>query len=317
MADSPLTAPPVGQTDRRALLGYAMVLSAAILFAFNGVVAKVALLGSEISAMRYTQLRTTGAFLGLALALALLSRDRLRVSRRDVPFLVFYGIFAFALVQWLYFLAIEHLPIGIALLIQFTGIVVVALWARLVWHQDVRPRVWAALACAVVGLAVVAQVWTDSTLDALGVAAAAGAAASLAVYFLAGEHAVSTVDPLSVVCGAMLVAAIFWAVVQPIWSFPFDELTKETSLLGNLEDVTVPVWSLGLWTIVAGTIVPFVLSIGALRHLSATRVGLTATFEPVAATLFAWAWLGETLNAAQLVGGGIVLAGIALALTSR
>ena len=63
--------------------------------------------------------------------------------------------------------------------------------------------------------------------------------------------------------------------------------------------------------------VPFALSIGALRHLPATTVGIIATFEPVAASVVAWVWLGESLDAAQLAGGAVVLAGIVLAQTSR
>ena len=66
-----------------------------------------------------------------------------------------------------------------------------------------------------------------------------------------------------------------------------------------------------------GTMVPFALSIGALRHLPATTVGIIATFEPVAASVVAWVWLGESLDAAQLAGGAVVLAGIVLAQTSR
>ena len=69
--------------------------------------------------------------------------------------------------------------------------------------------------------------------------------------------------------------------------------------------------------ILLGTILPFALSIGALRHLPATTVGIVATFEPVAASVVAWLWLGEALYTAQLVGGLTVLAGIVLAETSR
>jgi drug/metabolite transporter (DMT)-like permease len=68
---------------------------------------------------------------------------------------------------------------------------------------------------------------------------------------------------------------------------------------------------------VLGSIVPFSLSIAALRHLPATTVGIVATFEPVAASVVAWVWLQESLDVAQLVGGAVVLAGIVLAETSR
>ena len=72
-----------------------------------------------------------------------------------------------------------------------------------------------------------------------------------------------------------------------------------------------------MWLVVLGTILPFALSIGALRHLPATTVGIVATSEPVAASLVAWLWLGESLDTSQLVGGLTVLAGIVLAETAR
>ena len=234
-----------------------------------------------------------------------------------MPFLVFYGICGFALVQWLYLVAIHRLPIGIGLLLEFTAPVLVALWARFAWHEPVRGRVWIALGLSVAGLALVAEVWSGVTLDGVGIAAGLAAAVVLATYFLAGEHGVSRRDPLSLVCYALLFASLFWAITQPWWSFPFDVLQGSTSLHGHLATTPVPLWALYLWLVVLGTIVPFALSIGALRHLPATTVGIIATFEPVAASVVAWVWLGESLDAAQLVGGAIVLTGIVLAQTSR
>ena len=317
MVDAPVPIPGATQYDQRAGTGYAMALVGAALFAVNGAVSKVALTGTDLTAVDYTQLRAAGGFVGLALVLAIGARDKLRITLRDIPFFAFYGMFSFALVQWLYFVAIEHLPIGIALLIQFTGIVLVALWARLVWHADVRPRVWGALSLTLVGLALVSEFWLGWTLDTVGVVAAFGGAVTLATYLLAGERAVQHRDPLTVLCFALAFAAIVWSVVQPWWTYPFEELTEETSLLGNLDHLSVPVWTLALWTIVLGTIIPFALVIFALRHLAATRVGITMTFEPVAASVVAWAWLGETLSTAQILGGAVVLLGILLAQTAR
>jgi drug/metabolite transporter (DMT)-like permease len=105
--------------------------------------------------------------------------------------------------------------------------------------------------------------------------------------------------------------------VQPWWSYPFEELGRSTSLQGAFDDVSMPVWALALWTVVLGTIVPFALSIAALRHLPATRLGIMLTFEPVAAALVAWAWLEESLTSGQLTGAAIVVSGIFLAQTAR
>ncbi|HEY7381810.1 MAG TPA: EamA family transporter [Gaiella sp.] len=317
MADAPLPLPGAEQRDRRAALGYTMTLGAATLFAVNGSVSKLALEASDMGTMRWTELRSTGAFLGLLAGIALLSHGRLRVGRREAASLVVYGIVGFAFVQWLYFVAIFRLPIGIGLLLEFTAPVFVALWVRFVWRERVRDRVWFALALVLAGLALVAQAWEGLTLDRLGVTAGLIAAAALAVYYLAGERLVERRDPLSLVCIAIGAAAAFWAVVQPWWSFPFETLSQEAALPGFLDGVSVPVWALACWTIVLGTIAPFVLSIGALQHLPATTVTIVATFEPVAAAVVAWVWLDETLVAVQIVGGAIVLAGILLAETSR
>ena len=79
----------------------------------------------------------------------------------------------------------------------------------------------------------------------------------------------------------------------------------------------MPVWSLMLFVIVIGTIVPFFLLVSALRHLSATRVGIIAMLEPVGAAVVAWLWLDETLSAVQLVGAAVVLGAIVMAQTAR
>src|SRR6187399_3362849 len=256
-----------------------MVTAASTLFAVNGTVSKVILTNGGISSLRLTELRATGAFLGLAAFVLVTTPGRLRVTRDELPLLVFYGIVGFALVQWLYLVAIERLPIGIGLLLEFTAPVLVALWARLVWHEPVRRRVWAALALALAGLTLVAEVWEDARLDAVGVTAGLLAAGALATYFLVGEHATGRRDALSLTCISLGVAAAFWAVVQPWWGFPFDELWQSVSLQGTFESTTAPVWLLSLWMIVLGTIIPFALSLGALHHLPATRVSIVAMVE--------------------------------------
>jgi drug/metabolite transporter (DMT)-like permease len=302
---------------RHPRLGYAMATAAAALFAVNGSVSKIVLTSTGLTSVRLTELRATGAFLGLAAFLALTAPRLLRVRRSELRLLAFYGVVGFALVQWLYFVAIERLPIGIGLLLEFTAPVLVALWARVVWQEHVRSRVWLALGLALAGLALVAEVWHDVHLDTVGVAAGLLASGALATYFLAGEHATARRDALSLACLALGVAALFWAIVQPWWSFPFAELSGRVSLEGAFESATAPVWLLALWIIVLGTIFPFVLSLGALHHLPATRVSIVAMVEVVLASIVAWAWLGETLSAAQLAGGAVVLVGIVLAQTAR
>jgi drug/metabolite transporter (DMT)-like permease len=72
-----------------------------------------------------------------------------------------------------------------------------------------------------------------------------------------------------------------------------------------------------LWMVVLGTVVPILLVIAALRHISATRAGITGMLEPLVAIAVAWAWLGESLEPVQVGGAALTLAGICLAQTSR
>jgi len=209
------------------------------------------------------------------------------------------------------------LDIGVSLLIQYLAPLLVALFARFVLHEHVRRRIWAALCLALAGLALIVDVAHGVTLNGAGVAAALAGAFAYALYVLLAEQAVGGRDTVSLLAYGFGFAAAFWCLVAPAWSFPAGRLGDPVSLLGRLDGVHWPVWTLFAWIVVAGTIVPFVLLVGALRHLPATRVAIAAMAEPVAAALVAWAWLGERLGPAQLAGAAIVLAAILLAQTAR
>jgi drug/metabolite transporter (DMT)-like permease len=307
----------VAESERHPRLGYGMAFTAATLWAVNGVISKVIIESGWIAASRLTEVRTTGAFLILAAALALVRPESLRVRRSELPVLLTFGVLGLAFVQWFYFEAISRLDIGVALLIQYIAPVLVALWARFAYHEPVRRRIWTALALSILGIALLVELWSGLTLDGLGVAAALGSAVTFAVYILSAERAVTRRDPVSLVCYGFLLASIFWAVLQPWTSFPVERVDESVSLLGRLEDISLPVWLLMGWMVVLGTIVPFALLAASLRHIPASRAAITAMFEPVAATVFAYAWLGESLTAFQLIGALVVLGAILLAQTAR
>ena len=312
----PVILPAAERRERRPVLGYAMVMTAATLWAVNGAVSKV-ILTTGLSSLRLAQVRSTGAFVLIALALAATRPRALRMQPRELPYFIVFGIGGLAFVQWFYFLAIHRLEIGIALLIQYVAPVLVALWARYVLHEPVRKRIWLALILALAGLALVAQIWSGLSLDASGVAASLGAAGSYALYILMAEHRVGDRDPISLVGLGFFFASVFWAVLSPWWTFPGHVVGDDVSLHGHLSSIHVPVWLLMAWMIVLGTIVPFALLVSALRHVSATRAGIVAMLEPVAGVVVAWVWLDESLGGVELAGAAVVLAAIFLAQSAR
>jgi len=300
----------------RPALGYAMVALAAALFAVNGTVSKV-ILGSGISAQQLTEVRCAGALVGLTLIALATRPSSLRLRSTELPLLLALGVGGLALVQWAYFFAIHRVEIGIALVIQFVGPILVALWARFVYGERVRRRIWLALALALTGLVLIVELWKAHRPNGAGLAAAAVAAVTYAGYILLAERGVRGRDPISLSAWGFLFATLFWSVLAPWWNFPAARADDHVSLLGHLAGSQLPVWALMLWMVVLGTIVPFALVVSALRHISATRAGITGMLEPVLAIVVAWAWLGETLNLLQASGATVTLAGIAIAQTSR
>jgi drug/metabolite transporter (DMT)-like permease len=312
----PIFVPVEARRERRPLLGYAMVMIAAMLWAVNGAVSKV-ILTSGLSSLRLAEVRSAGAFVVLAAGLAAARPAALRLRPREVPYLVLFGAGGLAFVQLFYFLALHRLAIGIALLIEYLAPVLVALWARFVLRQPVRKRIWAALALAVAGLALVVEIWSGLSLDAAGVGAALAGAGCYALYLLLAEHGVGRRDPVSLICFGFLFATLLWSCLQPWWSFPGGIVGADVSLRGHLSSLHLPVWSLMAWMVVLGTVVPFALLVASLRHIPATRAAIVAMLEPVVATVVAYAWLGESLTTIQLAGGFVVLAAIFLAQSAR
>jgi drug/metabolite transporter (DMT)-like permease len=294
-----------------------MAASAAVLWGVNGAVSKT-ILSTGVSSERLAQVRSLGAALGLVAILAVTAPGRLRLTRRELPYLLAFGIGGLAFVQWFYFLAIHRLDIGVALLIEYIAPLLVALWARYAYHEPVRRRIWAALALALAGLALIVNLFGGgASLSTAGVLFAFAGAFAYALYVLLAEHVVGGRDPVSLLAWGFLFASVFWAVLVPWWSFPTHAFVQSTSLHARLHAVHLPVWVLAAWMIALGTIVPFFLLVSALRHLTATRVGIVAMLEPVAGAFVAWAWLAESLDGIQLAGAAVVLAAIVLAQTAR
>lgn len=296
-------------------VGYGFTIGAAGMFAFNGTVSTLAL-EAGLPPTRLTALRCLGAAVGLVLFLLAVSPGRLRLRAREIPFLVVFGVVGVALTQFLYYVAIGRMPVGIALVFEMTAPVLIALYVWIVRKEAVRRRLWAALVLSLSGLVFVAEVWQDGgSLDPVGVAAGLGASVCLATYFLMGERGTHTRDPVALTCWSFVAAAIFWSLAAPWWQFDAAVLGERVPV--SIGAVELPLWVFVAWIVVLGAIVPFWLSIAALRHLPPTTAGLVATIEPVLASIVAWLWVEQVLSGWQVLGGFVVLTGIALAQTAR
>jgi drug/metabolite transporter (DMT)-like permease len=286
-------------------LGYALTALSATCSALNGSLARY-LLDDGMSAARLSQLRSAVAFLALLAGLALFSPARLRIARADVWRMAWLGIAGIALVHASYFLAISRMDIGVALVIQYLAPALLLVWLRVVHKRRPAPSLWAAVALSLAGCMLVVDAPSGfSDLDAIGVLAALAGAVTLAIYLVSSEQAGQRYDAFTTLVWGFGFATLFWLLVAPAWTFPWE-------LLGSVRNLT-----LALGVAVIGTLVPFLLLVTALRHLPAPRVAVVAMLEPVLGAVIAWAIHDQSLAATQIAGGVVVLIAIGWVQTHR
>ena len=115
-----------------------LMISAAMGFALGGVAAKV-LREADMDAFRLTQIRSTGAALILLTFALIKGRDQLRARRDELKDLILFGIIGVSAVTSFYFFAMKYLFVSVALIIEFTASIWIALYLRFVKKKHISP----------------------------------------------------------------------------------------------------------------------------------------------------------------------------------
>lgn len=296
-------------------IGYLASTLGALLFGLNGVVIKILMDGTGLTGFQVTQFRVAGAALLMGTTMFVIDRSALRLTRDRIWSVIAMGV-AVAALQATYAIAVHILPVGIALLLEYTATLAVALIAYFFFKERVKARIWVAIGLVLAGLVVVAEVW-NTTLDPVGVVFALIASASLTAYFILGERQTGTTHPMAVGFWTMIVATIFWAFGSGWWEIDPAIFALDIPFGADPNGAHGPAWILMVINIVVGTFFSFALSLFAISRLKATRAGIVATSEILFAFAAAYLLLGETLNPLQIVGAGVVLVGIVIAQTAR
>jgi drug/metabolite transporter (DMT)-like permease len=289
-------------------LGLTLALVSSFAFGGSGAFAKP-LIEAGISPLQLTWLRTAGAALVL---LPLLIQHR-SVVRRHPRLLITYGLMAIAGCQAFYFAALSRIPVGVAILTEFMGPVLVLLWLRFGARRHVSRRAALGVVLAVTGLAMVVEVWAGLRLDPIGLLLGFGAACCQAFYFVLGDREdEEPVDPRAVISYGLLFGALGLTVVSQPWRIDWAVLSG-TVPVGS---TTAPALALLAWVVLVATVLAYLTGISAVRRLSAQVAGAVACLEVVVAAALAWVALGEALDTAQIVGGFVVLVGAFVAQTA-
>jgi drug/metabolite transporter (DMT)-like permease len=292
--------------------GLAIAFVSSICFAFSGPMAKY-LIAAGMVPMEAVWVRMAGAGVLMIAVLAVVKPSALRIPRSRLPFFAMYAIIAVAGVQSLYFAAITRLPVGVALLLEFMAPVMVVVWVRFVRKVRLARAAYVGAVIAVIGLAIVVEVWAGLRLDALGLLLALLAGACCAGYFLMSDSFGADVDPLGLIAWGMTGAAVVLVPFAQPWNIPWSAFTTTATPDGA---TTLPVLGAYLWMVLIATMAGYILGVNAVRRLSAAVGATVASLEVIAGAVVAWVLVGEALGAFQIIGGLIVLSGALLAQTA-
>ena len=293
-------------------VGLGFAVFSAITFGGSGPFAK-ALIGAGFTPEQAAWLRILGAA-ALLIPLVLIFRGTagLRSARASWKALILYGVTGIAGCQTLFFIAASRLPVGVALMLEFSGPVLVVAWLKFGQKVAVPRSAALGVGIALIGLATVVEIWSGLRLDAVGLLAGLGAAACQATYFILIDKLTGAADPLVMTAAGSVVGALLLTLIAAPWGIPWHALV-DTIAIG---DRHAPGWVLATWLIVVSTVVAYLAGAAAIQRLSAAIGGAVAYVEVVAASIFALILLGETLKTNQIIGGVIVLAGAFVAQSS-
>jgi len=286
-------------------LGFAVV--SAMSFGLSGTFAK-GLLAEGWSPAAAVTARIVVAALVLLPPGLLALRGRWHLLRRNARLLTVYGLVTIAGCQFAYFSAVEHLQVGVALLLEYTAPVVVIGWLWLRHGQRPTPLIGVGCVVAGGGLVLVLDVVTGVGLDPVGVFWALLAMVGAATYFVLSAQQGNGLPPIVLASAGMVVGALSLVVLGALGLLEMSWSTGTATYAGT----HVPWWAsvLGLGVVTAA--LAYTTGIAAGRRLGSRLASFVALNEVLFALVFAWLVLGEVPRAVQFVGGALILAGVVL-----
>ena len=288
--------------------GIALALLSAATFGTSGSFAR-SLLDAGWSPAAAVAARVSAAALILLLPTLWSLRGRARVVRRNLPLILVYGVIAVAGAQLFFFNAVARIPVGIALLLEYLGTILVVGWMWLRHGQRPRRLTTFGSVLALGGLVLVLNPSTgNGGLDPTGVLWGLGAAVGLATFFVLSAKSNAGLPPLTLAGLGLSIAALTLLVAGVLGMAPMTASFGPVDFAGRKVSWLVPV--LGLSVVAAA--ISYLAAIAAARALGPRLSSFVGLTEVLFAALFAWLFLGEAPTAVQMGGGALIIGGVVL-----
>ena len=226
--------------------------------------------------------------------------------RRNARVILGYGAIAVAGAQFCYFSAVQHMPVGPALLIEYTAPAAVVVWMWLRHGQRPGALTLLGAGIAAVGLVLVLDLLSGADLSVVGVLWALAAMVGAATYFIVSADEDSGLPPMALAAGGLVVGTVLLAVLGAVGLLPMRASTASVAYAGRVVDWWVPLLLLGVVT----AALAYTSGIAGIRRLGSRLASFVALLEVVAGVLFAWLLLDQLPLPVQLLGGALVLGGV-------
>ncbi len=286
--------------------GLGLALLSATTFGSSGTFA-TALIGAGWTPGGAVLVRVAVAAVLLTVPAVLALRGRWGELRRRAARMVVFGVLAVGIAQLCFFYAVGRIPVGVALLLEYSGTLLVVVWMWLRRGQRPGRVTVSGAALSIAGLALVLDLVSGvGRLDPIGVLWGLGAAVGLAAYFVLSADTDDAVPPLAVAWSGLTVGAVALAALAAVHALPVATPAVDVTLAGHRVSWLVPVAGLA---VVAGA-VAYITGIVAARLLGARLASFVGLAEVLAAVGFAWLLLGQRPTAVQAVGGVLVVLGV-------
>lgn len=292
---------------RRAGLGVLLSLVSFAAFGTSGVFAS-ALLDAGWTAAGAVTVRVGLAAAVLTVPALLALRGRTHALRRSWRPVVAYGVVAVAACQVAYFYAVQHLSVGVALLLEYLGVVFVVLWMWLRHGHRPGPLTVTGTALSIGGLVLVLDVFGGARIDLVGVLWGLAAAAGLATFFVLGAHSDDELPPIAMAWAGLAIGTVCLLAAGATGVVPLAAPQVDVTFLGHPVSWLWP--ALGLSLVAA--VVAYTTGITGTRILGARFSSFLGLTEVLFAVTFAWVLLGEALRPLQIAGAAVILTGVAL-----
>lgn len=232
-------------------------------------------------------------------------RGRWGVLRRYLPLLVVFGAVPVAGCQLAYFTAVQRIPVGVALLIEYTSPVAVVGWLWLRHHQRPTRLIVVGAAIAAVGLLLVVDPAGGGT-DPVGILAALLAMVGAAFFFVLSSRPLDGLPGTALAAGGLLAGGILLLLAGAVGIVPLTVTAAPVAYAGFTVAWWIPVVLLGVVTAAVG----YGSGIAATRRLGARLAAFVMLSEVLATLVFAWLLLAQAPGPVQLLGGVAIVAGV-------